>query len=81
MRTIVVRLHAYEAGEVIPTPEMVDSIWCLSSGPSLLVGFAIQDEAMHAARPAPKGTRYHVVGVNLLHLLGEQRHRAYGTPT
>ncbi len=33
--------------------------WCLSSSPSLSVGFSTQDAAMNVARSAPQEAHYH----------------------
>ncbi len=47
--------------------------WCLSTSPSLSIGFSIQDEAMDAARSAPHGAHYYVDVINLLTYLGINR--------
>ncbi len=56
---VVMRLHAVKT-DVILTPEMVDSLWDLSSSsPSLSVGFSILDEAKNVTRSAKRGAHYH----------------------
>ncbi len=51
---------------IILTPEMAEEFVCLSSSPSLSVGFSIQDEAMDVARSTPQGAHYHKGVINLL---------------
>ncbi len=45
-------------------------IFCLSSNPSLLVEFSIQNEAMDIVRSAPQWAHYHVDVIYLLPSLG-----------
>ncbi len=47
--------------------------WCLSSNPSLAVGFFIHDEARDVTRSAPQGAHYHADVVSKLHVQGEGR--------
>ncbi len=59
----MIRLHV---PPVIVVVDGMTIIWCLSSSPSMSVGFSIRDEAMDVARSAPQGAHYHADVVILL---------------
>ncbi len=65
------RLDVHTTDAVILTRKVAGSFGFLSSIPSLLVGFSIQDEAMGVAQSAPQ-----MAHCDVIYLLG-----VYGTPT
>ncbi len=71
---MITRLHPLHAIAMGVHVRKVDGnsalILCLSSNPSLLLEFSIQNEAMDIVQSAPQGAHYHVDVTYLLSSLG-----------